>query len=113
MRGKKSILFSMISATVDLFVKSLFFCDIVLHHSCLSVTAVKDETCGTGCLEVVKAVFKNVDLNYKNCFNIGTDKLSDISFAGLTTVWVNKTRSILSSSLFMLVLWQHMPLFWL
>jgi len=54
-------------------------------------------------------VFKTIDLSYKNCFNKGAYKLSDIYFAGLTTVWVNKTRSILSSSLFMLVLWQRMP----
>jgi hypothetical protein len=32
MRGKKVFLFSMTSATVDVFVRSLFFCDIVLYH---------------------------------------------------------------------------------
>ena len=107
--GGGSILLSVTSATVDLFVKSLFFCNIVLHHSFfLSATALKGELwnrlLGDG-----ENVFRNIDLNYKNCFNKDTYKLSDISFAGLTTVWVNKTRSILSSSLFMLVLWQCMP----
>jgi hypothetical protein len=65
--------------------------------------------CGTGYFGGGKNVFKNIDLIYKNYFSKGTCKLCDISFAGLTTVWVNKTRSILSSSLFMLVLWQCMP----
>ena len=102
-------MFSVTSATVDLFVKSLFICDIVLHHSfCLSVTAMKGELWNI-LLGGGENVFQNIVLDYKNCFNKGTYKLNDISFAGLTTVWVNKTRSILSSSLFMLVLWQRMP----
>ena len=109
MRGGGSIMFSVTSATVDLFVKSLFFCDIVLQHSFfLSVTVMKGELWNR-LLGGGENVFKTIDLSYKNCFNKGTYKLSDIYFAGLTTVWVNKTRSILSSSLSMLVLWQRMP----
>jgi hypothetical protein len=30
--------------------------------------------------------FKNINVNYKNWLNIATNKLHNISFAGLTTV---------------------------
>jgi len=39
-----------------------------------------------------------------------SNQLSNICFAGSTIVWVNRTRSISSSSSFMLVLWQRIPL---